>query len=111
MEFSVLRTRNYYPSYKPYKWKKTLATTEQNLATLSVTEDAVNSRQYPRNESRSHNSNRPDSNRRTIDVGPHSKPNHRTADMHFRVKPTVHVTKPIIYPPQSSVTVGTGDLM
>ena len=44
--------------------EKTLTTTEQNLAALNVTEDAVNSRQYSRNESRSHNSNRPDSNRR-----------------------------------------------
>ena len=43
--------------------EKTLTTTEQNLAALNVTKDAVNSRQYLRNESRSHNSNRPDSNR------------------------------------------------
>ena len=46
-----------------------------------------------------------------IDVVPHSKPNHPTTDMHFRVKPTVHVAKPTTRPPQSVITVGTRRLM
>ena len=59
--------------------EKTLTTTEQSLAVLNVTEDAVNSRQYLRHESCSHSSNRRDRRRSSFETKP---PDNRHAFPH-----------------------------